>query len=209
MKKVLVLASLSLLALSFGCGGSGEKAENKETGAAMSQAVMVATSQSGFNLIGGVASINETGSEEPIDCPLYGTITPSYAVDGTSMTVKYEECGAGLPACPGHVFMNGTLEESWEIDGTNYTSSIGGTIDFIDAPDSNTPDVYFVGQKCVFDISITLNYQTLVDYWLAEDYDGFIEYATSGITGDICGYDWKELSELTDEEICLVIENKE
>ncbi len=207
MKKVLVLASLGLLALSFACGG-GDKVENKETAIAMSQAVMSAASVSGVNLIGGVASINEAGSEEPVDCPIYGTITPSYAADGQSMSITYKECGSGLPACPGHIFMNGTLEESWKIDGTNYASDVTGTINFIDAPDSNTPDVYFVGEKCVFDLSISLNYQTLLDYWLDEDYDGFIEYATSGITGEICGYNWTEISKLTDEEICLVIENK-
>ena len=220
MKKVLVLASLGLLALSFSCGSSGpggETAANVETAAGMSSAVM----QSGMGgFFGGIAeqSILKTDSTtiETIDCinttATLGVIDVNLISDPESTTevemqLVYKTCGA--PLCDGHVFMDGTLNENYTVSGETYSINIEGLINFVakNADFGSEAPVYFAGKNCGIDIAANINYTTLMALIEEGDYDAIMAYLNTCISGTVCGWDWDEaVAALEDEDICTVIE---
>ncbi len=192
MKKVLVLASLGLIALSFGCGGGSDtpKVADKETAAGMSSVIFSAAGESLFVV---PASINQI--LDPITCPINGSITGELTViDANSGTSKltYDKCGAAL--CDGHIFMNGTLDETYSNVGTDYTYGINGTINFITAAEAewDVPGaiVYYAGQSCV--IALEMKIET-TEADLQTTPAEIAAYIESHTTGTVCGYDWTEV----------------
>jgi len=218
MKKVLVMASLGLLALSFACGGgsNGEKAANVETAAGMSSAIM----QSGMGgFFGGIAdstmlNTNST-TVETIDCiNTNGTLgvidvnlLSEAGAEKVELEIVYKTCGA--PLCDGHVFMDGTLNEDYTISGETYSVNINGLINFVEQNSdfgSEAPN-YFVGNNCGIDLAVDINYTTLMDLIEEGDYDAIMAYLESRISGEVCGYSWEEaVAALEDEDICTIIE---
>lgn len=196
MKKVLVFASLSFVALSFSCGGSGTDTPavaNVETAAGMSSAIF---STAGANLFAGTASIDEL--LDTVNCPINGTIAVELTVvDASSGTTKltYDKCGAAL--CDGHIFMNGTMNETYSVDGANYAYTIAGTISFITATEAewDVPGstVYYAGQSCGVDLAMTIN-TTEAD--LLTTSAEIAAYINSHTTGTICGYTWADAVDL-------------
>lgn len=202
MKKLLVLASLGLLAFSFSCGDSGvggDKAANTETAAGMSNAVMSAVGTD--NLFAGIssASVNESYSDT-INCFVDGTISATVDVsnaDSGTATFKYNACGQ--PVCDGHVFMNGTLTENFSVSDTTVDMDIKGIIEFID----NTVylPVLFAGTNCGIDIAMSLDYNEL----MSVDGDDLEAYINDLITGTICGYEWQDVVEVSETDYCTTV----
>jgi hypothetical protein len=187
MKKVLVLAGLGLLALSFACGG-GEKVENKETAAAMSESILSTLINNDMIYTGSVSGIINETDIGPEDCPLYGTISGKQGE--TDLKVTFNKCGVGVYGCPGHLFMSGEITQTWELDDSSLKAKFEGEISFIDDPENRGIVVYFVGDTCKIDVSAE---------WAGDLNEDEVE-------GEFCGYDVKDLENLTEEEICDALE---
>lgn len=202
MKKVLVLASLGLLALSFACGGesNGEKAANVETAAGMSSAIIGAT---GDSLLSGGTSMQTNEFVETINCIPAGTIGVDLEVaDSTSgkITLTYDKCGAIL--CNDyHVFMDGNLEETYEVSSSEYIYEVAGTISFVEGPagfEQENVDTLYIGKTCTVDINININVDDLASLITEE---AIIEYVNTHTNGTVCGYDWEEAVDIDVDDL--------
>lgn len=199
MKKVLVLVSLGFVALSFSCGGSsgagGETAANVETAAGMSSAIMgtgddlmFADSVNADEVVATFECINYDGTIGKVDADLISEVGDA----DVEMNIIYNKCGAGL--CDGHIFMDGTLHETYSVSGTTYTYNIDGVIEFIEPTAGFEPPIvtYYAGKNCGIALAMTIDFDTLTDLIDAGDEAAIIAYIDSVTTGTVCGYEWAE-----------------
>ena len=191
MNKLLVFVSLAFVALLFSCGGgsSTPAVADVSTAAGMSSAIF---SAAGSNVFVGTASVSEL--LDTVNCPINGTIAVELTVtDANSGTTKltYDKCGAAL--CDGHIFMNGTVNETYSVDGANYAYTMAGTINFITAKEAawDVPGaiVYYAGQSCGVDLAMNIN--TTEANALTTPAE-IAAYINSHMTGTICGYNWAD-----------------
>ncbi len=191
MKKVLIFASLAFAALSFSCGGGSDTpaVANVETAAGMSSIIF---SVAGGNIF--TSSVNVDELMDTVNCPINGTIAVELTVtDANSGAIKltYDKCGAAL--CDGHIFMNGTFNDNYSVDGVNYTYNMSGTINFITAAEAewDVPGalVYYAGQSCAIDLAMNINTTDADALTTAAEIAAYID---SHMSGTICGYNWAD-----------------
>lgn len=174
MKKVLVLASLGLLALSFSCGGDSATDEEKGEAGLAYASISSYMDFSGINPSS--ISINEEIPETSMDCNSGKVVTSGTAtVEGeekvvVDLTTDFQECSATDDVCNTgeEVIMNGAITTNAEIIIGEETADVSldmtGTIDlsgvftaactldlsyggtFSDAPDPT--DIEFNGTIC-------------------------------------------------------------
>ena len=201
MKKVLVLASLGLLTLSFSCGGgsNGEKAADVETAAGMSSAIIEGA---GDGLLVDT-SIKTNELIDTIPCIPAGEIAVDLdVVSSTSgkLTLTYDKCGFIL--CNDyHVFMDGNLEETYEVSSSEYLYEVDGTLSFVEGPagfEKENVDTLYIGSTCTIDISININIDDLASLVTEE---AIVEYVNTHTNGTVCGYDWEEAVDIDVDDL--------
>ncbi len=211
MKKVLVLASLGLLVTALSCGGDsgvgGETAANVQTAAGISSAIVAAgsdvilqTSVDADEVVATVECINYDGTIGKIDADL----TSGAGSSKVEMDIIYNKCGWGL--CEGHVFMDGTLKETYTVSGSNYKYTVKGIIDFIE-PTAGFEAVttYYAGKNCGIDLALDINVDTLVGLIEAGDDAAVVAYIDGATTGTVCGYDYTEAVDIDEDTYCATL----
>ena len=175
MKKVLVLASLSLLALSFSCGGGSSATEEEKGQAGLAYGAI--SSYMDFSSVDpSSVSVSEEIPETSLECNTGEVVTSGTIVVGDEsatidLTTDFQDCSATDDVCNTgeEVVMNGTLTTSAyaALEGessASVTMDIDGTIDitgvftasctidlnfdgtFTEAP--NQEDIQFNGTVC-------------------------------------------------------------
>lgn len=207
MKKLLVLVSLTSLALFFSCGDSGgnqntgEKAANVETAGGMSVAILGDISQ----MIAPSTSSISVNSTETIDCMPAGTATAvTTETDANSGTTVITLDACGSVVCDGHTFMTGTFTSAYNDTDTSATVHVTGTVSFVDHPDGWDVVTYFIGKTCSVDMTANLDLAELEALTTDAEIQAYIEDHT---TGYLCGYSWTEITAAVDADTyCTVIE---
>jgi hypothetical protein len=192
MKKVLVLASLGILALSFGCGGGASKEDKGKAGITY----MTVTSFMSLEDMGTASlKIDTAIPEETIQCEtgdvtISGTSEQTGTTYTSELTATFNDCTAQDDICETYedVIMNGTMNASSEVttsdDNVSIKMEIGGTINLTGMFISDcTMDLVFEGE--------------FSEQSQAED----VEF-----TGTVCGVAIEDLLEITDDEIAELCE---